>query len=126
VAFRSKVVSEANREYLNPAAFAQVTANCPGYPSAVSAATCPQLGTQGNAGRNAFRGIPAYNVDAQVSRIFPIHERLNLDLRLESFNVLNHPNFSNPAIVLNTISTFGQVSGSSAARVFQGSVKLYF
>ncbi len=126
VAFRSKVVSEANREYLNPAAFSQVTANCPGYPSAVSAATCPQLGTQGNIGRNAFRGIPAYNVDAQVSRIFPIHERLNLDLRLESFNVLNHPNFSNPAAVLNTISTFGQVSGSSAARVFQGSVKLTF
>jgi hypothetical protein len=54
-------------------------------------------GTYGNISRNAFRGIPSYQVDAQISRIFPIHERLNLDLRLEAFNVLNHPNFSNPS-----------------------------
>jgi hypothetical protein len=124
-AFRN-LNTPANREYLNPAAFAQVTAGCPGYPNVV-ATTCPQLGTLGNVGRNAFRGIPAYNVDAQVSRIFPIYERINLDLRLEAFNALNHPNFSTPATNLNTTSSFGQVSGTSnQARVFQGSVKLSF
>jgi hypothetical protein len=125
VAFRN-ISSPANREYLNPAAFAQVTASCPGYPNVV-ATTCPQLGTLGNIGRNAFRGIPAYNVDAQVSRIFPVYERLTLNLRLEAFNLLNHPNFSTPSTNLNTTSSFGQVSGTSnQARVFQGSVKLVF
>jgi hypothetical protein len=51
---------------------------------------------------------------------------LNTTFRLEAFNVLNHPNFSNPTAVL-TSSTFGQVtSTSNAARVFQGSVKVSF
>ena len=104
---------QANRGYLNPAAFAQVPSTA--------------LGTYGNIGRNSFRGPAAYQFDAQVSRIFPIHDRLALTLRLEDFNVLNHPNFSNPAAVLNTSSTFGQISAiSNAARVFQGSMKISF
>ncbi len=97
-------------KYLNPAAFALNT----------------NLGTFGNTGRNAFRGIPSYQFDAQVSRIFPIHESLNLDLRLEAFNVLNHPNFSNPSASNPASSTFGYVTGSSAARIFQGAIKLAF
>jgi len=103
----------ANRGYLNPAAF---TLN------AVS-------GTFGTIGRNSFRGKTAYNVDAQVSRIFPIHESLALDLRLEAFNMLNHPNFSNPSASNPATSnaTFGQISSTSNnARVFQGAVKVTF
>jgi len=143
VAFRKLPVGEATREYINPAAFAQVTANCPILVvpnNTVSATTCPQLGTLGNLGRNSLRGIPAYNVDAQISRIFPIHERLALDLRVESFNLLNHPNFNIPTGTTTgtlggttgnnavlTSGNFGQISSTSnAARVFQGSVKLTF
>jgi len=119
-----KLNTAATREYLNPAAFAQVTAGCP---TPITATTCPGYGTLGTIGRNAFRGIPAYNVDAQISRLFPLYERIKMDLRLEAFNVLNHPNFSTPATSLNTLSTFGQVSATSnAARVFQGSIKVNF
>jgi hypothetical protein len=123
VAFQ-KLNSEATREYLNPAAFQQVTttAGC-----VAPYTACPALGTQGNISRNEFRGIPAYNVDAQISRIFPVQEWLKATLRLEAYNLLNHPNFSTPAASLNTTTTFGQVSSTSnAARVFQGSVKLIF
>jgi hypothetical protein len=123
VAFK-KVNTAATREYLNPAAFQQVTttAGC-----VAPYSGCPTLGTLGNISRNAFRGIPAYNVDAQISRIFPVREWLSATLRLEAFNVLNHPNFNTPATNLNTTTTFGQVSSTSnAARVFQGSVKLIF
>jgi hypothetical protein len=123
VAF-SKAPGEPAREYLNPAAFAQVTAPCP---TPILASTCPTLGTFGTLGRNAFRGIPAYNIDAQISRIFPIHERLALDVRLEAFNVLNHPNFGNPATNLNTGTTFGQVSSiTNNPRLFQFSGKVTF
>jgi hypothetical protein len=108
-----KAVGEATRGYLNPNAFALNTA----------------VGTFGNTGRNAFRGIPSYQFDAQISRLFPIHESVAMDLRLEAFNLLNHPNFnnpsaSNPAGISN--STFGQISGSSAARVFQAVAKVSF
>jgi hypothetical protein len=115
-----------NRAYLNPAAFSQIPTSA--------------FGTYGSIGKNSFRGLPAYQVDAQVSRIFPIYERLNMTLRLEAFNMLNHPNLNVPtgtstgtpggttggAAVL-TSSTFGQISSTSnQARVFQGSVKFIF
>ncbi len=105
-------VVEANRGYLNQAAF---TTNTVG-------------GTYGNIGRNSFRGIPSLQFDAQISRIFPIHERLNLDLRLEAFNVLNHPNFNNPSNSnpAPTNLTFGQISGAGAARIFQVGAKFSF
>jgi len=126
----------ANREYLNPAAFAPV---CPASP-APTPLNCAAYGTYGNIGRNSFRGIPNYQFDAQISRIFPIYERMNATFRLEGFNVLNHPNFNIPtgsstgsiggttggAGVLSS-STFGQISSTTnTARVFQGSIKLQF
>jgi hypothetical protein len=112
---------EANRELLNPAAFAQVTASC----ASTSTGGCAQLGTFGNIGRNAFRATPSLQFDAQVSRSIPMYKSLALLLRLEAFNVLNHPNFGTPSAGL-TSSTFGQVSSTNAARVFQGSVKISF
>jgi hypothetical protein len=121
----------ASRGYLNRNAFCAVgDAGC----------TAAAPGTYGNVGRNSFRGTTSYQFDAQVSRIFPIHESLNAVFRLEAFNVLNHPNFNIPtgttvgtlggttggAAVL-TSGTFGQVSTTSnQARVFQGSLKFNF
>ena len=132
VNFRSGT-GEANREYLNPAAFAQVTASCGSNQNG-----CPALGTYGNLRKNAFRSPPFFQFDGQVSRVFPLHERLNLELRLEAFNVLNHPNFafSSPTQNLSS-STFGQISttpggstappsGNFSARVFQGVAKIVF
>ena len=110
---------EANREYLNFNAFAEV---CPGNVTQ----GCAAAGTYGNIGRNAFRGTPSLQLDSQISRIFPIHEKLNMDLRLEAFNMLNHPNFGAPnASVAST--SFGQISSqSNQARVFQGAIKVSF
>ncbi len=45
-------------------------------------------------GRNTGRGGDIYDVTPFIARNFAIiHERLQLDLRAESFNVLNHANF---------------------------------
>ena len=124
VNFRSGT-GEANREYLNPAAFAQVTASCPGG----NVNGCATVGTYGNLRKNPFRTPPFFQFDGQVSRVFPLHERLNLDLRLEAFNVLNHPNFNfSSATQSLSSSTFGQIStqAGSGARVFQGVAKIVF
>jgi hypothetical protein len=105
--------------YLNQAAFCSVSTSTPPCSNPVAP------GAYGTSTRNAYRGLTSYQFDAQVSRIFPVHERLNATLRLEAFNVLNHPNFGNPDSGL-TSSTFGRISSSGSARIFQGSVKLNF
>jgi hypothetical protein len=129
VKFHSGAASEATREYLNPAAFAQITVPCnTGTNGAYVANGCAALGGYGNIGRNAFRSPPYLQFDSQISRLFPIHDTLTLDLRLEAFNVLNHPDFGSPTAGL-TSSTFGQIGGTAsgnAARVFQGGIKLSF
>jgi hypothetical protein len=131
-----KATGEANREYLNPAAFQQVTVNC----TSTTTGACPALGTYGNIGRNSFRGPKALQFDAQISRIFPIHNNWTTTLRLEAFNVANHPDFQPPSSATTgslpansggaatlTSSTFGQVSATfNQARVFQGSIKINF
>jgi hypothetical protein len=126
-----KGAGQANRGFLNPAAFAQVTAGCPTNP--LSPATCPGYGTYGNISRNSFRGPNLVQFDAQISRIFPIHESIAATLRLEAFNVPNHPNFATPAgatpAAALTSSTFGQISALATGqnpRIFQGSVKITF
>jgi hypothetical protein len=102
----------ADRSYLNPAAFVLNTVP----------------GTQGNVSRNSFRGPVYFQDDAQISRIFPIHEKYNLDLRLEAFNVLNHPSFSNPnSSGPSFTGSFGEITGTSVGgRVFQGAIKVFF
>jgi len=42
--------------------------------------------------RNSFRGPGYWNFDMQVSKKFPIHERVNLEFRAEGFNIFNHHN----------------------------------
>jgi hypothetical protein len=45
-------------------------------------------------GRNTGRGRNIYSVDPFVSRIFPLfHEAVQINLRAEAFNILNHANF---------------------------------
>jgi Carboxypeptidase regulatory-like domain len=58
----------------------------------------PPSGTlEGNFGRNVLRGFGAWQVDVAVHRQFKLSEHTGLQFRVEAFNVLNHPNFSNPS-----------------------------
>ena len=99
-----------NRNFINASAFA---------PNAI--------GTYGNLGRNSLRGPNYVQLDSELSRWFPIRERLRLDFRLEAFNALNHPDFNTPSSTSLASSTFGQITGTAyGARIFQGAVKLVF
>ena len=108
-----------NRAYLNPAAFCGTSTTASPCPNPVAA------GSYGNVSRNSYRGLPNYEFDSQISRIFPIHDTLNLVFRLEAFNVLNHPNFGTPSAGL-TSSTLGQISSAGDPRLMQGSIKINF
>lgn len=56
----------------------------------------PALGTFGTMGRNVFRDSGFRNWDASVMKNWKLYERLSAQLRLEVFNLLNHPDFANP------------------------------
>ncbi|MBZ5521932.1 MAG: TonB-dependent receptor [Acidobacteriia bacterium] len=55
-------------------------------------------GTQhfGNLGRNAFTGPNYRNFDFSVVKNTQITERLKMQLRIDAFNLFNHPNLANP------------------------------
>jgi hypothetical protein len=108
-----------NAQYVNAAAF-----------------TPNAIGTFGDVGARAFRGPKFLQVDSALSRSFALHERFQMNLRLEAFNVLNHPNFATPessGYIGQTTSlaspTFGQITATTngyGARVFQGAIKFTF
>jgi Carboxypeptidase regulatory-like domain len=57
----------------------------------------PADGTIGTCGRNAFRGPHFVQWDANLMKTTKITERVSLQIRFEAFNLLNHPNFTNPS-----------------------------
>jgi hypothetical protein len=82
VAGQPKWISNPNvagGQSLNPAAFTQ-----------------PPAGQQGNEGRNDIPGFGLTQLDLSLAKKFALGERLHLQFRVDAFNILNHPNFSNP------------------------------
>lgn len=69
----------------------------------------PAFGTQGNTGRDEFRGHSFFDVDSSLVKNTQIHEGVVFQLRADIFNTFDHDNFGNPSTSING-STFGQVS----------------
>jgi len=104
--------------YLNPAAF-----------------SVPADGTFGNLCRNCIYGPGYKNLDFSVTKNTQLVEKLNLQLRAEFFNILNHPNFAQPA---HTIPGDGAITqtpdvaqtnpglGGGGPRVIQLALKVVF
>jgi hypothetical protein len=57
--------------------------------------TSDTTATYGNAGRGIIRGPGSVNLDASLIKNTKI-ARVNTEIRVEAFNVLNHPQFANP------------------------------
>lgn len=108
-------------QWLNPAAFAQ--------PPAATAIGQTNFAPLGGA-PDQVRGPGFNNLDASIFKKFPIHERTNLEFRLETFNTLNHPQFGQPGQLNFQTSGFSKITSLRAtpnsARVGQLALKLYF
>jgi hypothetical protein len=87
-----------------------------GFPVYVNAACfqVPAIGELGNSQRNGFTGPGQWNFNMSLQKSTRITPTLQLELRLEAFNVFNHRNYGNPG--------FGWTQGanSSAATVVTG------
>jgi hypothetical protein len=85
----------------------------------------PRTGTFGNSGRNIIQGLPTLSLDASLFKNLQVRESCRLQIRLESFNALNHPNYTD----LNTTAGspgFGAVTSAGPARQVQFAMKLLF
>jgi len=92
--------------WLNPAAFVPTAGLTPG--------------TFGNIGKNALRLPSTWDADMQLSKYFNLTERFKLQLRLEYFNVFNHPNFAPEAANgTDQISAFDKLQGNAAFGTFR-------
>jgi hypothetical protein len=74
---------------------------------------------QGTLGRNAVRAFPLQQIDIALNRRFALREKLNLDLRVEAFNVTNKPSFAAPVSdLINPL--FGQSTAMYGRGLGQG------
>ena len=72
-------------------------------------------GSYGTLGRNVFRSMPYYNWDLSLTKVWKFHERVRTQFRAEFFNVLNHPNISNPFGGPGGDNSFTDPSGTAGA-----------
>ena len=102
-----------------------------------SAFAAPQPGQFGSAAKGIIKG-PGVNVwHSGLAKVIPIKERLKLRAEMTATNILNHPNWSNPGLVVNAtasagvISAVGGVNGGATGdnpgvRVFRAALRLDF
>jgi hypothetical protein len=74
----------------------------------------------GNAGRNILTGPGFQDVDVALAKNTAIRERISLQFRAEAFNIMNHPNFTQPVNNI-TGSTYGQILATRTTRGDLGS-----
>jgi hypothetical protein len=102
----------------------------------ITAFAVQPFGRPGNLGRNTFTGPRYFNTDVSLIKNTKIKERVTLQFRAETFNVLNRIQFSNPGSAGDTLSTPGtfgqslstitQPDGTTSARQIQLALKLLF
>jgi hypothetical protein len=74
-----------------------------------------------------LRGPVYLDEDLSLSKVFPIKERLNFEIRLETFNTFNRVVFGNPASNISVPQSFGQItSQANSPRNAQIAAKLNF
>ena len=87
-----------------------------------------ELGARGNSPRRFFYGPGIENFDLAVIKRVTFDTSRSLELRLETFNLFNHPQFYGPGAVDGDIvsPTFGQIVTAAAPRFIQLAAKFTF
>lgn len=84
------------------------------------------LGQVGNEKRGVVSAPGYERVDLGLFRNFRIPGGVNLQLRAEAFNTLNHTNLGSPGTASTTSSTFGQITSARDNRIMQLAGKITF
>jgi hypothetical protein len=87
------IYAGSDGHFLNPAAYA-----------------APQPGQWGTAGRDSITGPGQFSFNASLARTFRVAKRYNLDIKVDSTNLLNHVVYSSWNTTLNPITNPGSNS----------------
>jgi hypothetical protein len=86
--------------------------------------------TLGNAPRalGSIRSPWSFTTDLSLAKQFPIREEMNLEIRLEARNALNHPVFGTPDTTVDDFGNFGKIfyQSGNGPREMQLAVKFNF
>jgi hypothetical protein len=101
---RGAILSNGNIPFINGSVCATPTvAGCTFYTQTVGFGTLS---------RNALNGPGFSDTDLSLQKTTKIAESVNLVLRLDSFDLLNHVNLANPNLTASTTGTFGQITAT--------------
>jgi hypothetical protein len=81
--------------------------------------------TFGNSPRSVLRGPGIATTDLTLEKRVPLGGRLTLDLRVETYNLLNRANFNIPGFTLGT-ADFGVISSARPPRTVQLGARVSF
>ncbi|MEO8128632.1 MAG: TonB-dependent receptor [Bryobacteraceae bacterium] len=95
-------------------------------PAAFNATNPELLYRFGNTGRNLLTTPGLRQLDLSLMKEIQIREGHRVELRFESFNTPNHPNFLSPATDVRTLATFGKITAARTMREMQFGVKYNF
>ena len=90
-----------------------------------AAYAAPRSGEWGNAGRDSIVGPSQFTLDASLGRTIRLHDRFNLDFRIDSTNLLNHVTYTTWNTTINS-TLFGLPAAANAMRSIQTTMRLRF
>lgn len=94
-------------------------------PGVTRAQLTPAPGTYGTIGRNTERSGGFVQWNAALQKRFAVSERVRVELRAESFNLLNRANYDVPDAILSS-PTFGLATSAFDSRQGQVALRLEF
>ncbi|HLH33009.1 MAG TPA: TonB-dependent receptor, partial [Terriglobia bacterium] len=82
-------------------------------------------GRHGNMGLNWIEGPANLGLDMNLIKRIRIAESKEFEFRLDALSVLNHANFGNPDVNINS-NTFGRITSATGNRTFVANLRLNF
>jgi len=125
--FASGVFGDPTRTFTAAGGFTSpaIQTFCPSIVAFYLDTPCLPVGTNGNLGRNVFRGPGFASVDMAFFKNTQITEHLKMQFRAEMFNTFNHTNLWQPLGDMGS-PQFGQSTTASAPRQIQFGLKFLF
>jgi hypothetical protein len=85
------------------------------------------LGYDSRCGSGTLRGLPTWNLDANVVKDIAIwRERVGAQIFVQVTNVMNHFQSGSPSLSLTSPTTFGQMGGGGTPRNMEFGIRVHF